>query len=414
MKKDANQIKERIKEKITGCDIILWGYGDVAKFFYLKYKEEFHIKGCLTDDRCHPNFFDDEQAISIVEWNDYVGDKNEYIVVCAEPFAHIENEIMASGLQLFEDYISVYLLEPVLSDKKIAIMAGSCQMAMMFDFLKESKTFTDQYQLFRFTSHYWRSRWSLKTLSYLKNLCDLYICIKHEDEDKKFFKKEELPENCKIVTVTTAILRLYWPQMKINLKNNSNEYFILNREEKGHSPFACADVNINRMIKEGKDVEEVIALLTSEDFYTKEEMDKHIEMIFRIAEYQEDGCDIKIASYIRENYQKKMIYRDMTHMQIDLVWEMVRRIVEFLGMDTTEIMEMKEDENNQANQMYKNHCTEIPVYPSVAKHLGLEWCDEDTLFVVTNYNGVKKMTFEEYVRAYYSVCSKIKQIKEEW
>lgn len=414
MKKDANQIKKRIKEKITGCDIILWGYGNVAKSFYLKYKDEFHIKGCLTDDRCHPNFFDDEQAISIVEWNDYVGDKNEYIVVCAEPFVHIENEIMASGLQLFEDYISVYLLEPVLSDKKIAIMAGSCQMAMMFDFLKESKTFTDQYQLFRFTSHYWRSRWSLKTLSYLKNLCDLYICIKHEDEDKKFFKKEELPENCKIVTVTTAILRLYWPQMKINLKNNRNEYFILNREGKGHGPFECADVNINRMIREGKDVEEIVALLTSEDFYTKEEMDKHIKMIFRTAEYQESECDVRISSYVRENYQKKMIYRDMTHMQTELVWEMVRRIVEFLGMDTTEIMEMKEDENNPANQMYKNHCTEIPVYPSVAKHLGLEWCDKDTLFVVTNYNGVKKMTFEEYVRAYYSVCSKIKQIKEEW
>ncbi len=414
MKKDAYEIKERIKERITVCDIIIWGYGEAAKNFYNKYKDVLRIKGCVTDDRCHPDFFNDEQTIPVIEWNDYVGDKNEYIVVCSADLAHIENQIMASGLQIFEEYIDVQILRAILSDKKIAIVVGNCQMSMVYDFLKESKSFVKQYQFYRLSSHYWKSRWSLKIISYLKGLCDLYICIKHEDDDIKFFRKEELPEHCKIVTVTTAILRLYWPQMKINLKNNRNEYFILNREGKGHSPFECADVNINRMIREGKDVEEIVALLTSEDFYTKEEMDKHIEMIFRIAEYQEEECDIKIASYIRENYQKKMLYRDMTHMQTDLVWEMVRRIVEFLGMDTTEIMEMKEDENNPANQMYKNHCTEVPVYPSVAKHLGLEWCNKDTLFVVTNYNGVKKMTFEEYVRAYYSVCSKIKQIKEEW
>lgn len=152
----------------------------------------------------------------------------------------------------------------------------------------------------------------------------------------------------------------------------------------------------------------------SEDFYTKEEVDKHIEMALRAVEYQERECDIKIASYIRENYQKKMLYRDMTHMQTDLVWEMVKRIVEYLGMDTTEIEAMRKNFESPVNQMYMNHCTEIPVYPSVAKHLGLQWYTKDMEYIFTAYNGVKKMTFEEYVHAYYSICSKCKQIKEEW
>lgn len=413
MKKSAGEIREQIKEKITVCNIVLWGYGSTAKNFFEKYKKVFKIKGCVTDERCHPKFFDDEHTIPIIEWNDYDG-TNDYIVVCDTPFPHIENEIMASGLHLFEDYIDIQILEAILINKKIAIVAGNCQLAMIFDFLKECKSFTEQYQLFRFTSHYWKTRWSLKTISFFKNLCELYICINHEEKDKKFFKREELPENCKIVTVPTTTFRLYWPQFKVDWRTAKNEYFILSKEAKGHSPFKYADSNINRMIAEGKEVEEIVELLIGDDFYTKEEIDKHVEMTLRVAEYREGDCDIKIASYVKENYQKRMLFRDMTHMQTDLVWEMVMRIMEYLGMDTTEITEMREDENNPVNQIHINHCTETPVYPSVAKHLGLEWCDRDTLFIVTAYNGVRKMTFEEYIRLYYSVCSKIKQIKEEW
>lgn len=251
MKKDANLIKERVKEKVASCDILLWGYGKLAKNFYDKYKDKLHLKVCITDDRIHPDFFDEENTIPIIEWKDYKGELNEYIIVCELPFNHIENEILASGLHFFEDYIGVHLLEVILSDKKIAIVAGNCQMAMIFDFLQASKRFTEQYQIFRFASHYWKSRWSLRGLSFLRNLCELYICIKHEDEDKRFYNREELPENCKVVTVTTAILRLYWPQLKVNL-NARNEYFISNKEGKGHSPFECADTNINKMIAEGK------------------------------------------------------------------------------------------------------------------------------------------------------------------
>ncbi len=414
MKKSANEIRDRIKERVKDCNIILWGYGSAAKNFYEKYKNVFSIKGCVTDDRRHPEFFDDEKTIPIIEWNDYEGGQNEYIVICSANLAHTENQIRANGLQIFEEYVDVQLLKAILANKKIAIVVGNCQMSMIFDFLKESKTFIKHYQIYRLSSHYWKSRWSLRLISFLKGLCDLYICIKHEDEDCKFFRKEELPKSCKIVILPTVLLRLYWPQLKADWRNAQNEYFILNKEGKGHSPFEWADSNINRMIEEGKDVEEIVSLLTSDDFYTKEEIDRHIEMMLRVTEYQENECDIKIASYIKDNYQKRMLFRDMTHMQTDLVWEMITRIMEYLGMDTTEIKEMREDENSPVNQMHINHCTEIPVYPSVAKHLGLEWCDRDTLFIVTAYNGVRKMTFEEYIRLYFSVCSKIKQIKEEW
>ena len=44
---------------------------------------------------------------------------------------------MASGLHLFEDYIDIQILEAILINKKIAIVAGNCQLSMIFDFLKD-------------------------------------------------------------------------------------------------------------------------------------------------------------------------------------------------------------------------------------------------------------------------------------
>ncbi|MBO4981782.1 MAG: hypothetical protein J6C84_07805 [Lachnospiraceae bacterium] len=414
MKRDADQIRETVRKKVETADIFLWGCEDAAKAFYQKYRDIFHIKGGLTELRCHPDYLDDEQTVPIMEWKDYQGGANDYIVVFSSPFVHVETQMLANGLQIFEEYIEATVLEVFLTDKKIAIMAGNCQMAMTFDFIREVKGFTDEYHVFRFASHYWKSRWSLKTISYLHGLCDLYICIRHDEEDLKFFSREELPETCRIVVVPSLLVRLYWPQMKANREKARNEYFLTDKSYKTHGPFEYGDANINRMIKEGKDIEEIVAALTAEDFYTEEQVRNHINMMMRMLEYEEDGCDIKMSSYIKERYTKQMLYRDMTHMQMDLVWEVVKRILECIGMDAGEVEAVRQDADNPACRMYKGHCTEVPVYPSVAKHLGLEWCNKDTLYDIVLYNGIRKMTFEEYIYAYYSVCNKIKQLREEW
>lgn len=238
--------------------------------------------------------------------------------------------------------------------------------------------------------------------------------MQHEEDNPLFFSPEELPETCKIITVPSALVRLYWPQMGRSWKGALNIYFKKDRNQQNHGPFEYGDENINRMIEEGKDVEEIITMLTSDNFYTNEQVEAHINTMLRILEYEEDRCDIKIASYIRQNYKEKMLYRDMAHMQTCLVCEMVRRVLECLDFKTDEIDEMELLKNNRTIQEYETHCTEVPIYPSVAKYLGLKWWDKNMLYDVRFYNGVKKMTFEEYIRSYYSVCSKTKELLEEW
>ena len=415
MKKSAEQIRECVKAQIKEREIVLWGScDDATKDFYFKYKDRMRFRACVTEKKDSRGFLDDEQTVPILEWKDYESNGNDYIVVTGSPFVHIENQLLAGGLHIFEEYIDADLLEVIISDKKVAIMAGNCQLITLYELMKELKGFTDQYHFFRFSTHYWASKWSLKSLSYLKNLCDLYICTRHEEDDPKYFRREELPVDCRVVVVPFAVIRLYWPQLKPNVKKAVNEFFVADKSYKQHGPFEYGDSNINQMIKEDKSIEEILAVLSDEDYYTQEQVENHIDMVMRTLEYEETESDIAIASYIRENYQKRMLYKDMVHMQVDVAWEMVRRVLAYLGMDTTEAIELSKDVNTKGYQEIAQHATEIPVYPSVAKHLGLEWCNKDTLYEVTFYNGTKKLTFEEYIRAYYSLCSKVKQIQEEW
>lgn len=415
MKKSAEQIREEVKRKLADSEIVLWGKSnDTTRNFYLKYRNRLHIRLCVTEEMHQAPFLDEEQKVPVIEWKKYQGKAEDYLVIVEEPMVHAENQILASGLQIFEEYIDARLLEAILTDKKIAIMAGNCQMITLYELLRELKGFHEEYRVYRFSTHYWNSKWSIKSLSYLKNLCDLYICTRHEENDPKYFREDELPKHCKVVVVPFAVIRLYWPQLKANVKKAVNELFLEDKSYKHHGPFEYGDVNINQMIKEGKSVEDVLKILSAEDYYSEEQVQRHMEMIMRTLEYEELESDIKIASYIKENYQKTMLYKDMVHMQVDMAWEVVKRLLEYLEMDTTELETVRKDVETRGYQEIARHATEIPVYPSVAKHMGLEWCKEKTLYEVTFYNGTRKMTFEEYVKTYYAVCSNVNELRQQW
>ena len=317
-------------------------------------------------------------------------------------------------MHIFEEYVDGNLVKAILSDKKIAIIAGACQVSVVSDFLNQMTCFTDEYQCFRFSTHHWASRWSLKSLSYLKSFCDVYICMKHEKDNIKFFSKAELPENCKIITVPYALLRIYWPQVKSGWKNALNEYFEQKQRPVKHGPFEYGDANINRMIKEGKSADAVVEALTSEDFYSEEQVLTHIDTIMRLLEYEEYGCDIKLTSYIKEHYRESMIYRDMVHPQPMIIWEIIRQILDILRIIPSEAEKKLIRENKVIVPAYDRHCTEIPVYPSVARALELNWWSENIRYDVTFLNGVKKMTFEEYIRSYYRICRQYKELTESW
>lgn len=416
MEENQKRIRQYVEEQLYNKDIIIWGIGNNAKEFYLNYKEKYKIVACISTQSEHADYLvDQDDGLQILDFSQYRRRENDYIIIFELPYTHCENQLLSRGLVFLQDYVEMYIAEFIASGKKLAIIAGNCQIVTVFDFLKKINRFTDEYYLMRFSTHYWKSCWSLKSLSIMKNMCDLYLCMVHEDHEKVFWRKEELPNSCQIITLPYMMGRIYWPQQKSGWRTIKNEYFIKNADMKGHGPFETGDVNINQMIKEGKSVEEVVELLTSDSFYSKEQVSWHVESVLRLLEFEEQECDVKMTTYIRDRYTEEMLYRDMVHMQPVFVCEYTRQILRYLGMEDGEVDELqKKGIEDPIYKEYSEHCTEVPVYPSVARHMDLKWWNMEYKWDVKFYGGIQKMTFEEYIRAYYDVCSKMKQIMEVW
>ncbi len=407
------ELKKKVLEKLKSHNIILWGRTEQTRYFYEKYGDELHCKACIAGSDEHPEYYDmEKKCVPIIKWSDYTYTENDYIVIFAFPFAPIVNQLQSYGLCNIENFVVYNLAYVVLEQKKVVILSGNCHMTVIYQLLSQIEEVREKYFLFHFPTNSFDNRWAYMNLSYMINLCDFYICTYHDKNHRAYFEKEELPRKCKIITIPCGTRELYWPQLETENNRPKNEFLIRKRGEKRHGPFDCGDLNINKMIKEGKTLEEVLERVSAEDFYTKQEVEKHINDIFRQIEEEETFCDIKLLPYIRENYQKSMLYKDI-HMKPMLLWRMVQGILQILNVKDNEEVLSKVQESQEWKE-YCHHCTEVPVYPSVAKHMGLEWYRKETTYEVTFYNGTKRLTFEEYIRSYYYVCSREYQIMNEW
>lgn len=413
MRKSSDINRNEFIGRLHESGIVLLGYEKNAQSFITRNCNKVRIKCCLATNENHPQFVTvGNKRYDVLGWNEYSYTEDDYIVTTG--VANWDDGFLCSnGLIKYKNYISHSLAETILSGKKIMIVAGNCQIVTIRDFLNQIPEVAEKYVVCRFSTHYWKNRYSLDEISLLRNFCSVYICLKHGEGDPLFFSRDELPEDCRIITLASYLSPIYWPQLKIGREKAYNDMFIPNPDVKGHESFEFGDVNINKMIQEGKDAEDILELIGSEDFYSPESVNRHLERIFRMMEFEEAGCDIKMSEYIKGQCKSEFLFRDFTHMQVDLIWEYVKRILELLGISKDSAEKIAKDRTNQVCESFRNHCTEIPIYPSVAKALGLKWCEGKKYDLLTS-KGIEKVSFEEYVRRYYKVCKAGNDLKALW
>lgn len=415
MKEDGEWIKQIVCDNLRNKSVVIWGSGAVLDAFCLKNCHKMDIKGIVYEGNWEGETYPwNGKDVPVFRSNDYIVDRDDYIVICDQFFSCIEHHLQGLGVNPIEGYIHHQVADFFMEKKKLLIIAGNCQMMTIAAFLRDVPDIKQKYYTVRFPTHFWDNKWALTSLCLLVRYCDVYICTKHKDNDNHFFLRKELPSKCKIITVPNALLRLYWPQMKTNRVKARNSCFEYIHVGNQHGPFDYSDKNIDAMIADGKSVTDIIAELSREDFYTKEEILQHFEMQLRMLEYEEESCDVIISDYIKKQLGCQMLYRDMTHMQVCLVKQMVLRIISCLSESCDKQVEELFVRGNPIFDEFDAHCSEVPVYPCVSQHMNLLWCDNDTKYDVRFFNGMKKLTFFEYVEAYYDICKNMKAIQEKW
>lgn len=416
--KTASEIKRNVTCKLKEEKVLIFGYGELARQFVEKWNSELNVIGFVTDYPKHP----DQIVVcgKMYPLMDFKSIKRgEYFLILAPGIWYLADNLLATkNWEPFEEYIWSNWIEIFLRGKKYLFIAGICQVATLYYYLTAMKTVTDEYVVSAQFTHLMKSKNSQKYWRYVSQICDVYLCGRHDDTNMKFFDDDEIAADCKKITIPHFFSKLYWPQAQVGTESLFNDYFMkvgAYVETQAHGPFEAGDSNINRLLKEGKNADEIVEILRDEDFYSREQMKLHYESEMMNLQHADEGCDITFSEYFTEHWKEKLVYRDPVHLSVDMNWWLVRQVLHKLGLKADEIEVQRKSPATEILKDFEHHCTVIPVYPSVAKHLGIKNTSVDkTRYEVTFYHGLEYLTFEEYIRRYVQVCGKIKGLLDIW
>ena len=427
------QFKHKILEKILTKRIVLVGTGKESANFYNNYSGMINIEiitanyflsnalesFCLTN-RTEPRKLNE---LKIEKDTDYF-----YIIAIDYDvsFLTVSFQIEELGLVYGNDYIDYSIAEAILSEKKILITAGDCLLDAISIGLNYFQDFKERYYIKHFYN-LGRSKYFNKLYYRMAKICDFYVMNRHlMDPYQFYFKEEELPEDCQTIFIATPEFRGYCPQTP-KKESIVNKYHIFPHDGYPVGFVMREDMNINKVIdsEEKVDMKSLIGRLKDENFYSRDYVLRNYNISVNILRHAEKDCDIKISDYFINNMSTKKTAKEYSHYQNDLILEMCRRLIEYLEPNwdsgKNKIPEVKDD---------ILPFTEMPVYPCVAKHLGLNDITEETKYKIRTYKGkdyfvnpytynkvfygIEELSFSEYIERYYEYCVAAKKLMKVW
>ncbi len=406
------QIKALVREKLQSKRIILFGAGVIAEEFYQEHKE------CLRISHCVSNLQKEwgERAflgeLDVKQYKQEELEEGDYLVVCGPlAFRTIELQLEADGLKIYEHYIESKLASAIWQNKKIAVFYGECIMRDIYRCIIRVPVFQNVYTSIFTQVIREQAVITNRLLYYAKDVCDLYIYTpKLLDRDSIYaVHKEELPPDCIVVSVSNLVMILYWPQVSYVLRQTNENYlypYDIKRDEIfGHILYRRGDLNINAMVLQGLSTKEIVDRLSDEDFYSEKQIWRHKEIFFKSVGMAEKAVDITILDYLKDNYSTISLYQNFAHPNNCVIWEYVRRLLIRLGFSIEGWDDLKEKLNDAAHRG-----GEVPIYPSTAKHLKLNFINEQTRYEVIVGNGIEQMTFRECIEHYAEYTRKAVEI----
>lgn len=319
-----------------------------------------------------------------------------------------EEILIKDGFHPYKDFIDYAFYLAVVQEKKVIITSGFCHVDDVYRGLIRMHSLSKLFCIYNFSCDVnGAEKYSNRILNRLKNICDIYI-YNCNSNDELNLCESDLPCRCKRISIPLIHFFGIWPQININHNLYDNEYYIpVDGFHDG--AFIGGDLEINKRIQSGYNCNQIKNELLSPSFFQYDFLKRHIEKAFRHMEYSERESTIKISQYVKSNYQKMRLFKDYRHIDTPIVKEYIRQILLLLNLEDY-IPSI-----NCIDQIEEIHeYTEMPVYPSVAQHLKLEWANAETLYCVRSWNGSKYVKFEEYIDWYYAYSTSASELKKYW
>lgn len=383
--------------------VVLFGCGKVAKEFYSRYKSQVTIDYALSNDPAQRVFSPEMGTGYEVQRPTPKRGKGPLIVICVKAYEEVAEQLILLGYTPFEDFMDCQMMELSLGGKKPALLYGVCHLRGVSDCLRHSPDFMAQYEPFYYASYLPHSGYQQIRLSYLAGKCELFLyslAIMPRETQKNAALLGRLKDDTKRFCLPMAYFGGYFPQRE-RTYNDMNRYAV---QCAGHdyTPFSYGDCWLNQCIDRGMTADDVLESLRGETDCDRDFVLRYLDREWRQLELQERQSDFKILDYVRENFQKRRLFRNEAHMENEVLEYYTKQLLQRLGLT---------DELSPIDERLMR-CSQHLIYPGVAKILGLEWDVEREPLELYTYAGWRTVTPREYVEIYLETCGRIKELKE--
>ncbi|WP_019509037.1 WcbI family polysaccharide biosynthesis putative acetyltransferase [Pleurocapsa sp. PCC 7319] len=275
--------------------------------------------------------------------------------------------------------------------KKICIIYANCQNKLIAQYLGRSQQFNQEYLIKRFPVHQLMEKGSTIIPNRLLKQAKLFIYqpVKdiHGDRSTKYILSK-LSSDCQCISFPPLYCTGYFPQY---CKNPVNKVI------KPNYPFGVfphGDTNIISLLEQGKSVAEITEILSDPNFYTQEFLLANINETLNELARRESQLSIKVTSFIKAHYQNHYLFYTQNHPSDILGIYVANQILKLLNMpplgDELSLF-------NPVRGVLDN--IQIPIYPSVIKHLGLTFANQKNVYRNASF-CTNQITFERYISEY--------------
>lgn len=127
---------KQMKSQLSKMSVWIFGAGNNGKIFYENNKEDYNIKGFISNYDNENEFL----GLPVVRLEEllYVDDK--FIVICSKDSEIIEKQLITVGMANIRDFCTKWLLE-----RELLVVWGSCQVYSIVDVLYKIEQFNEKY-----------------------------------------------------------------------------------------------------------------------------------------------------------------------------------------------------------------------------------------------------------------------------
>lgn len=385
---------------ITKKEIILYGEQEEIKQFLDAYCGILNIHTAITE-------YKDEVILQpYAKWDVKVAlfdktilSEEQLVIICSpNKFGLLKRRLDYSGKKEYKDYISWELADHILYRKKLMVCMGTQLIGQTCLFLNENKLLTSQYSIIYYPESELMEAYKNRLLEYIHvcRCCSVYIRSSCEKEQfaLKILGRTVLSETCKIILVSDYGFGGYYPQITKD-RNTISDYLLREYERLSIDyetlAFSRIDKEILNLCLQNVSIDNIVEKIMDDKFYPKEYIEQFFFNEIRQFEQMENNTDIRLAGYIREQHTE-CLCRNLNEWNEPVIFYVYKAILEILNIHSTTIVKDK-----RILILENNSGSELPIYPSVQKALGLSETLRNKKYRIVTYNNIEYMTLDKYL-----------------